>query len=118
MLCPVCSHRVAADAAACPRCGTNFRTGNWRPLEERRDFPGPGRVGLQAIAVAVVSAVLALLVAAIANPPRMEEGGLSLGWLVAALLHLASVGVPLFVALCGVGLVFVVVRARRRGFNR
>jgi len=118
MLCPVCSHRVARDAAACPRCGTNFRQGDWRPVEERRQFPGPGRVGLQAAGVVLASALIAVLIALVANPPAMAEGDITLSWLLSVAGHLASIGLPLFLALSGAGLVAVIVNARHKGMER
>ena len=118
MLCPLCSQRVPADAAACPRCGANFRAGHWRPLPERRHFPGPGRVALHAMAVVLLAAVVSIAFALVAHPPQAAEGGRLTGaWLFRTAGHLLATAMPVFLSLSGVGLAAVVMVAMRRGLR-
>ena len=118
MLCPVCSQRVSRDAAACSRCGTNFRSGKWHLVEERRHFPGPGRIGWLAAGVLVLAAVISFIVALIANPPPKGDSGMLSGpWLLSVLSHLASIGLPVFVGLSCAGLIGVLLYAKGRGLQ-
>ena len=103
MRCPLCSHSVTRETAACPRCHANFRAGAWRPLRDHRHFPGPGRVRLHALVALVVAALLAVLV-----PLGVGEG----------IAQRVAIAVPMFLALSALALTLVVARASRRGLPR